>query len=53
MKQKTELQKYIDHAFLVLSNVSVKGEDVELMAEVKATLRKCYEMATEKENENG
>lgn len=41
----TELQKYIDHAFSVLSCVSVKGDDVERITEVKAALRKAYQMA--------
>lgn len=49
----TNMQKYLDHAFNVLSCVSVKGDDVEKMAEVRATLRKAYQLEDEESKEEG
>lgn len=53
MKQKNELQKYLDHAFDMLSYVSVKGDDIERMAEARETLRRAYKMAEEKQEGDG
>ena len=47
----TLIQKYLKHAFDLLSCISVSGDDVERMAEVKATLRGAYQ-EEEKSNNN-
>lgn len=44
-----EIKKYLDHTFQVISAINVHGNDVELMAEARETLRRAYKEAEEKE----
>ena len=49
--------KHLDKAFLFLSDIPVKGDDVEKMAVVRQELREAYSSATrvkeEEENSDG
>lgn len=48
--------KHLDKAFLFLSDIPVKGEDVEKMAVVRQELREAYSSAKrmkEEENSDG
>lgn len=47
-----EPKKELDTAYALLSNISVKGNDVELMAAAKQAIKRAYS-ALEKENDDG
>lgn len=50
-KEKTEMQKLLDHAFLFVSDILVRGDDVEKMAEARETLRRAYKLTEKEEGE--
>lgn len=51
----TDVQKELDRAFRLLSNIGVSGDGVELMAEAKELLRRAHKLAgpEKKEEQHG
>ena len=47
----TEIRKELDEAYKLISVVQVSGDAVDIIATVRARLRKAYELAAEPETE--
>ena len=47
----TEIQKEIDEAYKLISVVQVSGEAVDIIATVRARLRRAYELAAAPEEQ--
>lgn len=48
-----EAQKQLDTAYNLLSNIYVRGNDVELMAAAKQAIKKAYNLLNNKEEKDG
>ena len=49
----TEIRKELDEAYKLISVVQVSGDAVDIIATVRAHLRKAYELAAPEEQEAG
>ena len=47
-----DLQKELDKAFAMISNIPVTGDGVELMAAAREHLRRAYQLAKPEEEES-
>ena len=55
MAELTEMQKHLDHAFNMISCISVRGDDIERMADAREALRRAFKLTerNKEESKNG
>lgn len=50
MAELTEIKNHLEHAFNMISCISVRGDDIERMADAREALRRAFKLTEAKED---